>query len=66
MSSSMDAYGKEIAISRVFLFDASCTCIFSRNHGCSLCKRFSGEGASAWAVQEGLVEVGLGCYIALE
>ena len=62
----MEACGKKIALSRVSLFDASCTCIFSRNHGCSLCSRFSGKGASAWAVQEGLLEAGLRCYIALE
>ena len=62
----MEGCGKKIALSRVFLFDASDTCILSRNRGCSLCRRFSGEGTSAWAVREGLVEEGLRCYIALE
>ena len=62
----MEACGKEIASFRVFLFDASCTCISFRNHGCSLCRRSSGEGASDWAVQEGLVEADLRCCFILE
>ena len=59
----MEGRVKKVALSRVFLFDASCTCIYSQNHGCSLCRRLSGEGANDWAVQEGLVEAGLRCYI---